>query len=149
MGRVALERLPAPPLAPFPPPAEPEGAEEEAAGTAIDAPGPGGAAVALACASCGAHVAPLAALVSTNFTGRSGPALLVSRVVNVVAGAAEGRVLRSGPHVVRDLVCAGCGALLGWDYLRASSPAEEYKVGKAVLERAHLRRELLAPRASA
>ena len=102
------------------------------------------------CASCGAHLAPRAAVVSKAFHGRSGPALLVSHAINVTHGAPEQRDLISGRHVVRDAFCACCGALVGWSYLKTPEGKPEllHKVDKFVLEQARLQRELLEPRAT-
>jgi len=132
MGRLALERLPS--------------ASAAAAASAAASPSAAAAAASgaiFACASCGAHLAPREALVSDNFTGRTGPALLVRFVLNSVLGAAEARVLRSGAHVVCDIFCACCGEALGWHYLRAPGASEEYKVGASVLERARVRDEVV------
>ena len=154
MGRVFLQRLPATaPPAPGAAPAASSAAStpEAAAGAdALDAPGPGHAGVVFSCASCGAHLAPRAAVISKNFHGRTGPAFLLSHAINVAHGAAEQRDLMSGRHVVRDTFCACCCALVGWSYLKTPEgrPELAYKVGTLVLEQARLQRELLPPRAA-
>ena len=43
-------------------------------------------------------------------------------------------------HVVADAHCIVCAAYVGWVYLYAAEAGQQYKQGKAVLERACLRR---------
>lgn len=43
-------------------------------------------------------------------------------------------------HVVADVHCLVCAAYVGWAYLYAAELGQRYKQGKAVLERACLRR---------
>ncbi|AEO63692.1 fac5f008-8744-4c25-8f0d-53d3c876e345 [Thermothielavioides terrestris] len=126
----------------------------------------GAASATLRCRGCSADLAFLAQIVSKAFTGRHGPAYLVSPppaqatpscprwprnnnttnrattatapttpdLVNVRVGRPETRRLTTGEHVVADIRCAGCGAAVGWKYLAAADAAQEYKVGKFVLE---------------
>jgi hypothetical protein len=129
MGRLPLERLSAA-SATFVAPSPAPPADADTAGCVY------------ACASCGAHLSPCAALVSANFTGRTGPALLMQGARNVImARPAEERQLQTGPHVVADLTCACCGQALGWRYLRAFDASQQYKIGRVVLELARIRRE--------
>lgn len=43
--------------------------------------------------------------------------------------------MTTGRHLVRDLHCVACGALLGWRYDAAYVHTEKYKEGKFILER--------------
>jgi len=40
----------------------------------------------------------------------------------------------TGAHVVADVSCSICNALLGWKYVSATEPAQRYKIGKFILE---------------
>jgi hypothetical protein len=40
----------------------------------------------------------------------------------------------TGAHVVADIFCASCSALIGWKYLEAQEPGQRYKVGMFILE---------------
>ncbi|KAI9668403.1 MAG: hypothetical protein M1831_001157 [Alyxoria varia] len=44
------------------------------------------------------------------------------------------RQLVTGVHAVSDVTCAVCGSLLGWKYVSANDAAQQYKVGKYILE---------------
>ncbi|CAE7398589.1 YPEL3 [Symbiodinium pilosum] len=48
------------------------------------------------CAACGAHFAQYKDLLSTNFRGRTGNALLFNQVINVTAGPLEDSVMTTG-----------------------------------------------------
>ena len=41
----------------------------------------------------------------------------------------------TGMHVVCDVRCAACAAVLGWKYEQASEASQQYKVGKFILEK--------------
>ncbi|KAK4104403.1 yippee-domain-containing protein [Parathielavia hyrcaniae] len=55
-------------------------------------------------------------------------------LVNIRVGRSETRRLVTGAHVVADIYCLGCGAVLGWKYLDTAEPAQRYKVGMFILE---------------
>lgn len=42
--------------------------------------------------------------------------------------------MTTGRHVVRDIMCRGCGETVGWKYDKAYETAEKYKEGKFILE---------------
>jgi hypothetical protein len=44
-----------------------------------------------------------------------------------------GLTFRTGKHVVANLFCVGCDALLGWMYISAPNGHEKYKEGKLPL----------------
>ena len=41
--------------------------------------------------------------------------------VNVTAGIKEDRMMMTGLHTVSDIFCVGCGAIVGWKYVRIIS----------------------------
>lgn len=56
-------------------------------------------------------------------------------LINISVGRPEERILVTGPHIVADISCAVCGAVVGWKYVDARDPAQRYKVGKFILEK--------------
>ena len=44
------------------------------------------------------------------------------------------RELLTGTHVVADVSCVVCGAVLGWKYVDAREEGQMYKIGKFILE---------------
>ncbi|PAA52895.1 hypothetical protein BOX15_Mlig025971g1 [Macrostomum lignano] len=91
-----------------------------------------------ACMHCRAHLAAHADLISKSFHGSQGRAYLFDRVVNVIVGPAEERLLLTGLHSVADIYCHGCRTVLGWKYERAFESSQRYKEGKYIIELAHL-----------
>jgi hypothetical protein len=91
----------------------------------------------LACSHCGAHLAYITRenLVSASFTGRNGPAMLLTNVINTFHGNVETRQLMTGGHTVADIFCT-CGSQIGWYYLDAKNIDQKYKIGKSVIENA-------------
>jgi len=75
-----------------------------------------------------------------NFRGQHGKAYLFDNVVNIILGDPAERSMTTGKHVVRDINCRQCKAIVGWKYDKAYEPAEKYKEGKFILEA-----ELLLP----
>lgn len=57
-----------------------------------------------------------------------------TELVNIRVGRSEDRNLVTGPHVVADISCVGCGVVVGWKYIDARDPGQQYKVGKFILE---------------
>ncbi|KXX79490.1 Protein yippee-like [Madurella mycetomatis] len=115
----------------------------------------------LRCAGCATDLAYHAQIVSKGFMGRHGRAYLVSPpsaqptpscprsplnpgpeagtaeatdLINIRVGRPEDRQLVTGPHVVADISCVGCGTVVGWKYVDAKDAAQKYKVGKFILE---------------
>jgi hypothetical protein len=92
-----------------------------------------------------------------SFQGHHGRAWLFDKVVNVMAGPQQERVMTTGPHVVRDILCKGCTCILGewpgdveeiarvcfaharslagWQYVHAYEISQRYKEGKYIMER--------------
>jgi hypothetical protein len=91
------------------------------------------------CGFCGAHLCVAEDVVSDNFRGRHGEALLVSRCDNSYYGHQEEKQLMTGLHRVRDVFCANCDQYIGWGYDFAVEAREAYKMQRFVLERALIR----------
>ena len=79
--------------------------------------------------------------ISKAFQGQSGQAYLFESAVNVYTGPKMERVLMTGLHVVCDLYCVHCHSPLGWYYVDAYEESQKYKVGKFILEKAHMERK--------
>eukprot|EP00435_Cladocopium_sp_Y103_P021603 s1980_g5.t1 len=79
------------------------------------------------CAACGAHLAQYKDLLSTNFRGRTGNALLFNQVINVTAGPLEDSIMTTGLHVIRCLFCVICQERVGWKYEVAFEEDQKYK----------------------
>ncbi|KAE9378183.1 yippee-domain-containing protein [Stipitochalara longipes BDJ] len=110
----------------------------------------------LRCLNCATDIALASQVVSKGFTGRHGRAYLVSPphpppytmsnltkkegnkkvidLVNTKVGRNVNRELLTGQHVVADVSCTICGAVLGWKYVDAKEAAQKYKIGKFILE---------------
>lgn len=57
-----------------------------------------------------------------------------NELVNTKLGRSATRELLTGSHVVADVSCVICGAVLGWKYVDARESAQRYKIGKFILE---------------
>ncbi|KAL0208597.1 hypothetical protein P9112_011184 [Eukaryota sp. TZLM1-RC] len=88
----------------------------------------------LCCVECGNEVAYTRHILSENFTGSSGPALLVDHCVNVSYGDVQQRMMITGKHDIVDVICDQCDLILGWRYLATVQPDQQYKINKFVLE---------------
>jgi hypothetical protein len=73
------------------------------------------------CCCCCCHTHPVAGSpVLQQFHSKNGPAWLFGQVINVVPGPREERLMTTGMHVVSDISCTKCCALLGWKYVSAA-----------------------------
>ena len=90
------------------------------------------------CATCGAHISMTSYVLSKKFQGKSGRAYMMRKVVNCYLGPREDRVLIAGLHTVADVRCRCCESLLGWKYLEVFDNNQRLKVGRYVLEKAHI-----------
>lgn len=70
------------------------------------------------------------------FTGATGRAFLFNKVVNLTYSEVQDRVMLTGRHMVRDVMCKNCDTKLGWIYEFANEENQRYKEGKVILERA-------------
>lgn len=91
-----------------------------------------------ACNNCATHLADHEGIVSKQFQGRHGRAYLFEDVVNVALGKQEERRLMTGLHLVADIYCTVCKTVLGWKYLKAYDPKEQYKEDKYLVEKAKM-----------
>eukprot|EP01061_Rhynchopus_euleeides_P003359 TRINITY_DN12620_c0_g1_i2.p4 TRINITY_DN12620_c0_g1~~TRINITY_DN12620_c0_g1_i2.p4 ORF type:complete len:118 (+),score=30.42 TRINITY_DN12620_c0_g1_i2:125-478(+) len=92
------------------------------------------------CNRCATHVVSTDDIVSKQFQGRHGKAYLFDNVVNISLGTIEERLLLTGLHQVADFYCNGCDVTLGWKYELAQEPAQKYKEGKYIVEKAMVRK---------
>ncbi|XP_031488365.1 protein yippee-like isoform X2 [Nymphaea colorata] len=87
------------------------------------------------CKYCQTHLALVEDVVSKQFHCRHGKAYLFNKVVNILLGYKEERMMITGLHTVSDIFCIGCGSIVGWKYEVAPDKAQKYKEGKFILER--------------
>uniref|UniRef100_A0A0X3PQK0 Protein yippee-like n=1 Tax=Schistocephalus solidus TaxID=70667 RepID=A0A0X3PQK0_SCHSO len=85
---------------------------------------------------CGAPLTNRDEILSTRFTGSTGRAFLFNHVVNIMFSEIQDRVMITGRHLVRDVLCSRCSAKLGWMYEHAMEDSQRYKEGKVILEHA-------------
>ncbi|XP_052869254.1 protein yippee [Anopheles bellator] len=88
------------------------------------------------CAACETNLTNKRELISTRFTGATGRAYLFKRVVNLTYSQVQDRVMLTGRHMVRDVMCKNCKAKLGWMYEFATEETQKYKEGRVILEHA-------------
>ncbi|KAF4704036.1 Protein yippee-like 5 [Perkinsus olseni] len=70
----------------------------------------------------------------SNFRGRTGTALLLDLVVNVVFGPQEDTIMTTGMHSIRVCFCAKCLENIGWTYEEAFEDDQKYKEHRFILE---------------
>lgn len=73
---------------------------------------------------------------SFRFTGSTGRAYLFKKVVNLTFSIVQDRVMLTGRHMVRDVMCKNCKTKLGWMYEFATEESQRYKEGRVILEHA-------------
>jgi len=56
----------------------------------------------------------------------TGRAYLFKRVVNLTFSNIQERVMLTGRHMVRDVMCKNCGAKLGWMYEFATEESQKW-----------------------
>ncbi|XP_050073545.1 protein yippee [Anopheles maculipalpis] len=88
------------------------------------------------CAACETNLTNKRELISTRFTGATGRAYLFKRVVNITYSQVQDRIMLTGRHMVRDVMCKHCKAKLGWMYEFATEETQKYKEGRVILEHA-------------
>ncbi|VEU23887.1 DEKNAAC105076 [Brettanomyces naardenensis] len=90
----------------------------------------------LRCKRCHNHICLNKLVISTNFYGNYGPALFVSKVLNVkLSDNRDSKKMRTGKYEVRGIYCRQCNVNLGWKYLYSEEDGEKYKEGKYVVEK--------------
>ncbi|XP_022901715.1 protein yippee-like 5 [Onthophagus taurus] len=95
-----------------------------------------GGARLFSCYKCDTFLTNRNELISTRFTGATGRAFLFNKVVNLTYNEVQDRVMLTGRHMVRDVLCKFCGVKLGWMYEFATEDNQRYKEGRVILERA-------------
>ncbi|EER06201.1 yippee protein, putative [Perkinsus marinus ATCC 50983] len=65
--------------------------------------------------------------VRSNFRGRTGAALLLESLVNVVLGPQEDTIMTTGMHSIRVCFCIKCLENIGWTYEEAFEDDQKYK----------------------
>ena len=65
-----------------------------------------------------------------------GRAYLFKKVVNLTFSNVQDRVMLTGRHMVRDVMCKHCKTKLGWMYEFATEESQKYKEGRVILEHA-------------
>lgn len=88
------------------------------------------------CGECNTNLTNKSELISTRFTGATGRAYLFKRVVNLTYSNVQDRVMLTGRHMVRDVMCKKCKSKLGWMYEFANEDSQKYKEGRVILEHA-------------
>eukprot|EP00842_Homolaphlyctis_polyrhiza_P005423 jgi/Hompol1/5882/HPOL_000181-RA len=94
-----------------------------------------GAPRVFACLCCKTHLATNDQIISKEFRGQHGQAILFDTVVNIFEGSPENRRMTTGLHIVRDIFCTYCQTVVGWKYDKAFEKSQEYKEGHYILER--------------
>lgn len=87
------------------------------------------------CKECRVHFSSKSQVISKNFTGKYGKSFLVHKMINIIEGPNEEKMLTTGVHLIRDIFCKSCNASVGWTYIRAYELTERYKEGKYIMER--------------
>lgn len=90
----------------------------------------------LKCCRCQSDICFSETIISKGFNGRYGRAYLCNPIPTHAHTLAKPtiRQLVTGSHLVADISCSVCLAPLGWKYISASDPYQQYKVGKYILE---------------
>ncbi len=90
------------------------------------------------CKNCQCHIASNDKVVSKNFFGKFGPALLIQSTVNTIEQEEYTQQLMTGMHVISDLRCRNCAQIVGWKYVKCLESNQIYKQGKCLLEKEHV-----------
>eukprot|EP00834_Sanchytrium_tribonematis_P007287 NODE_638_length_5124_cov_1.416119.p7 type:complete len:114 gc:universal NODE_638_length_5124_cov_1.416119:3442-3783(+) len=87
------------------------------------------------CKNCHCHICAHDRVVSRNFFGKHGPALLIEQTVNTTENGQYTQQLMTGLHVISDLKCVNCNETIGWKYVECFETSQKYKQGKYLLEK--------------
>ena len=95
-----------------------------------------GSTSVLKCRRCQSDICYSESIISKGFNGRYGRAYLCNPIPTHThtLGKPTTRQLVTGTHLVADISCSVCLNTLGWKYISASDPYQQYKVGKFILE---------------
>ncbi|CAJ0572568.1 unnamed protein product, partial [Mesorhabditis spiculigera] len=87
------------------------------------------------CEKCRVYLTTKDEMISSKFTGQTGPAYLFDKVWNIEQGEMGLREMMTGKHIARDVHCRRCQTRLGWMYELAYREDQRYKEGKTILEK--------------
>lgn len=91
------------------------------------------------CKQCSCHLCLSNLIISDSFTGGSGQAYLVDKLINFTLDEkVEESQMKTGRYLIRKVRCHQCNTILGWTYKKSFDYRESYKEGKFVIERAYL-----------
>ncbi|GMG34232.1 unnamed protein product [Ambrosiozyma monospora] len=90
------------------------------------------------CCNCLTHLTTTNLVISDRYTGSSGNALLIYKVLNVKVGRSMFRKMTTGDYTVADICCHQCGKVVGWKYLKSSAEDQKFKEGRFILECAYI-----------
>lgn len=68
------------------------------------------------------------------FNGAYGPAFLFHKVFGIESGEPFEMEMTTGYHTVQRVSCAGCKQEMGYLYVKAPNPEQEYKLGKYLVD---------------
>ena len=61
--------------------------------------------------------------------------------VNVDLGPAKDKVMMTGLHTVKSVICKSCRQVIGWTYVFAYEQREKYKEGKFIIEKEYMAKQ--------
>lgn len=94
----------------------------------------------IVCNECLSHLCLLDLVLSDGFTGASGKAYLVDKLINVQPeGHDQETPMKTGTYVINKIRCLQCFTTLGWYYKKLYNYLELYKEGKYVIEKKYVR----------
>lgn len=92
------------------------------------------------CKECSGHLCLSNLIISDSFSGSSGPAYLVDKLINYVTeDKIEETEMKTGTYLIKKVRCKQCNTIFGWTYKKSFLYRESYKEGKFVIERAYLK----------
>lgn len=92
------------------------------------------------CKECSSHLCLSSLIISDSFSGSSGPAYLVDKLINFTTeDNLEETQMKTGIYLIKKVKCHQCLNVLGWTYKRSYNYRESYKEGKFVIEKAYIK----------
>ena len=93
----------------------------------------------ICCKGCSSHLCLSDLIISDQFSGSSGPAYLVDKLINIEYDKQlKETKMRTGVYEINKIRCHQCKFELGWYYKKAHSYSETYKEGKYVIENEYI-----------
>lgn len=94
----------------------------------------------IVCNECLSHLCLSSLVLSDRFSGLSGDAYLVDKLINVQPdGMDQETRMKTGVYLINKIHCRQCFTVLGWVYKKLFSYSESYKEGKFVIEKKFIR----------